>query len=80
MLGIAKERRLFLKESNIVRRTTALREYVEEHGSYFLGKRIVDIVISSLIIVFLLSWLLPVLAILMAEGDQNWRWRWQFGR
>ncbi|HMH32282.1 MAG TPA: sugar transferase [Puia sp.] len=65
MLGIAKERQFFLKENFTVKRNTVLRDYIDEHRLYFVGKRIFDIAISSLIIVFLLSWLLPILAIII---------------
>jgi putative colanic acid biosysnthesis UDP-glucose lipid carrier transferase len=65
MPGIAKERQYFLRGNIVIKKTTILRDYIDEHRIYFIGKRIFDIVISSLIIVFLLSWLLPVLAILI---------------
>jgi len=66
MPGIAKERTFFLREHHtVVKRTTALRDYVEEHRVHFVCKRIFDIIVSSLVIVFLLSWLLPVLALII---------------
>ena len=65
MPGIAKERTFFLREHHTVRRTTALRDYVEEHRLYFVAKRVFDIIVSSLVIVFLLSWLLPMLALII---------------
>jgi putative colanic acid biosynthesis UDP-glucose lipid carrier transferase len=40
-------------------------EKISRNGLYLAGKRAFDIFISSLIIVFLLSWLIPVLAILI---------------
>jgi putative colanic acid biosysnthesis UDP-glucose lipid carrier transferase len=65
MPGIAKERPFFLEEHHDARKTTALRDYVEEHKIYFVIKRIFDLVVSTLVIVFLLSWLLPILALLI---------------
>lgn len=40
-------------------------EKIPRNGLYLAGKRAFDILISSLIIIFLLSWLIPVLAILI---------------
>ena len=40
-------------------------EKISRNGLYLAGKRAFDVIISSLIIVFLLSWLVPVLAILI---------------
>ncbi|WP_315820531.1 sugar transferase [Paraflavitalea speifideaquila] len=45
--------------------TTALRTYLTEKRNYFLIKRIFDIVLSSLVIIFLLSWLFPIIALLI---------------
>ena len=45
--------------------TTALRTYLIEKRNYFFIKRIFDLVLSFLIIVFLLSWLFPIIALLI---------------
>lgn len=45
--------------------TIALRTYLMEKRNYFFFKRLFDIVLSSLVIIFLLSWLFPILAILI---------------
>lgn len=45
--------------------TIALRSYVEEKHNYFIAKRIFDIIFSSLVIVFILSWLFPIIALLI---------------
>ena len=51
----------FLKPHNI-----QLVEAVENRANlYLLGKRIIDIVFSLIICVFILSWLLPLLALLI---------------
>jgi len=42
-----------------------LRHYISERNSYFIVKRCFDIVFSLVVIVFLLSWLLPLMAILI---------------
>ena len=47
------------------KRSTAIRDYVNEHRVYFIAKRIFDLVVSSLTIIFILSWLVPILAILI---------------
>lgn len=65
MPGIAKEGLLFFKEQRITRKTTVLRDYVEEHHMYFIAKRVFDIIVSSLIVIFLLSWLIPLLALII---------------
>jgi putative colanic acid biosynthesis UDP-glucose lipid carrier transferase len=40
-------------------------ERISRNGLYLAGKRVFDILISSFIIIFVLSWLIPVLAILI---------------
>jgi putative colanic acid biosynthesis UDP-glucose lipid carrier transferase len=45
--------------------TAALRTYLIEKRNYFLVKRIFDIILSSFVIVFLLSWLVPIIAVLI---------------
>jgi len=42
-----------------------LRTYVDDKKGYFFFKRTFDIVVSSLFIVFVLSWLLPLLALII---------------
>jgi putative colanic acid biosynthesis UDP-glucose lipid carrier transferase len=43
----------------------ALRTYLIEKRNYFIFKRLFDIVLSSLVIIFLLSWLVPIVALLI---------------
>lgn len=45
--------------------TTALRNYLTEKRNYFFFKRIFDIVLASLVVVFVLSWLFPIIALLI---------------
>ena len=42
-----------------------LRAYINERQLYLLAKRIVDVVFSLFVLVFILSWLLPILFILI---------------
>jgi putative colanic acid biosysnthesis UDP-glucose lipid carrier transferase len=44
---------------------TALRKYIDNKRGYFVCKRIVDILFAGIIVITVLSWLLPVLAILI---------------
>jgi putative colanic acid biosynthesis UDP-glucose lipid carrier transferase len=45
--------------------TIVFRSYLLEKRNYFFFKRLFDIFISSLVIVFLLSWLVPLIALLI---------------
>jgi putative colanic acid biosynthesis UDP-glucose lipid carrier transferase len=65
MLGIAKERSFFFEEHNIRKNPETLRTYVDGRSFYLTCKRGLDVLISLLVIVFLLSWLLPILAIII---------------
>ena len=55
----------FEKKSGFNSETIALRSYVVEKRNYFFFKRMFDIFLSLLVIVFLLSWLLPIIALLI---------------
>jgi putative colanic acid biosynthesis UDP-glucose lipid carrier transferase len=44
---------------------TVLHKYVDTKRGYFVCKRILDVLFASVIIITLLSWLLPVLALLI---------------
>lgn len=44
---------------------TVLRKYVDDKRGYFVCKRMVDILFATIIIITVLSWLLPVLALLI---------------
>ena len=41
------------------------RAYISQRQSYLLGKRIVDVAVSILVLVFVLSWLFPILFLLI---------------
>lgn len=49
----------------------ALRAYVMEKRNYFFFKRLFDITLSLFIIVFLLSWLIPIIAILIKMDSRG---------
>src|SRR5215471_4722209 len=42
-----------------------LRDYIDRKPNYFFCKRIFDIVFSSVVIIFILSWVVPVLALII---------------
>ena len=46
-------------------KSTVLRKYVDNKRGYFVCKRILDVLFATVIIITVLSWLLPVLAILI---------------
>jgi putative colanic acid biosysnthesis UDP-glucose lipid carrier transferase len=47
------------------RKEVSLRHYVEGKRIYFVSKRIVDLIISATVILLLLSWLAPLLALMI---------------
>ncbi|MBS1599282.1 MAG: sugar transferase [Bacteroidetes bacterium] len=64
MLGIAKEK-LFIKEINIKKGSASFRNELTGRRFYLTYKRAFDIIFSVSVVVFLLSWLVPLLAILI---------------
>jgi len=64
MLGIAKESS-FVKELNVTKNRVGFRDELEDRRIYFAFKRLFDILFSALVIIFLLSWLLPLLALII---------------
>lgn len=55
----------FEKKTGIIVETNALRTYLTEKRNYFFFKRFFDIILSSFVIVFLLSWMVPIIALLI---------------
>jgi len=53
-----------IPEENIAKRFSA-RSFVDSKNRFFASKRILDVVVSFLVITFVLSWLIPILAILI---------------
>jgi len=52
------------KRLPLVKRTV-LRKYVDSKRNYFVCKRILDVLLATIIIITVLSWLLPLLALLI---------------
>jgi putative colanic acid biosynthesis UDP-glucose lipid carrier transferase len=50
---------------------TILRKYIDSKRGYFVCKRILDVLFASIIIITLLSWLLPVLALLIKLSSKG---------
>jgi putative colanic acid biosysnthesis UDP-glucose lipid carrier transferase len=49
----------------ISKKGVSLRQYVDNKKEYFVVKRLLDVIISTIVIITILSWLLPVLALLI---------------
>jgi putative colanic acid biosynthesis UDP-glucose lipid carrier transferase len=50
---------------------TVLRKYVDNKRGYFVCKRIVDVLFAAVIIITVLSWLLPMLALLIKLSSKG---------
>ncbi|OQP43026.1 hypothetical protein A4H97_12835 [Niastella yeongjuensis] len=50
---------------------TVLRKYIDGKRGYFLCKRILDVLFASVIIITVLSWLLPLLALLIKLSSRG---------
>lgn len=50
---------------------TILRKYIDSKTGYFICKRILDVLFASVIIITLLSWVLPVLALLIKLSSKG---------
>lgn len=58
---LSHERQLLIRQKGVV----PLRKFVDDKHSYFVFKRIFDVVFSFLVIVGVLSWLVPLVSILI---------------
>ena len=47
------------------------RSYIDNKASFFLLKRVSDIILSLLVIIFLLSWIVPLMAILIKLNSRG---------
>lgn len=56
---------LSLKREVLTTETVILRQYIDDRKSFFLLKRILDIVVSALVVVFILTWMIPLCALLI---------------
>ncbi|NML20617.1 capsular biosynthesis protein [Pseudoflavitalea sp. G-6-1-2] len=70
MIILPKPVHSFTRKTGIKAESITLRSYVEQKQRFLVVKRIFDIFFSSLIIVFVLSWLFPIIAILI-KLDSN---------
>jgi lipopolysaccharide/colanic/teichoic acid biosynthesis glycosyltransferase len=58
-------------ELGVVSETIAIRSYIKKKRTYLIFKRLFDIFFSSIIILGVLSWLLPIVAILVKLDSQG---------
>ncbi|HXB33794.1 MAG TPA: sugar transferase [Puia sp.] len=66
MTGSTSIGKTTLKEVNKKEKSSVdFRAYISQRQSYLLGKRIVDVAVSVLVLVFVLSWLFPILFLLI---------------
>src|ERR1700716_1678468 len=65
MSGTIKENLYVVRSHPADKTEKELESSLERRGLYLFCKRVFDVLISSLTIIFLLSWLLPILAILI---------------
>ena len=60
-----KTKILSLKKEVFTTETVMFRQYVDQRKTFFLFKRIIDVLISFFIAVFILSWMVPICALLI---------------
>lgn len=60
-----------MPEQLTVYKGSALRQYLDDRKWYFVAKRLVDILVSALVTVFVLSWLIPLLALLIKLNSKG---------
>lgn len=66
-----KTKFLSTSREKISREPVCLRQYVDQRRSFFLVKRCFDIAVSSFIVVFVLSWLVPLCAVLIKMDSRG---------
>lgn len=66
-----KTKILSLKRKVFTTETVFFRQYIDQRKTYFLFKRISDILISSFVVVFVLSWLVPLCALLIKMDSKG---------
>jgi lipopolysaccharide/colanic/teichoic acid biosynthesis glycosyltransferase len=60
-----KTRILSLKRKVFTEEPVFFRHYIDQRKNFFLFKRLADIIISSFIVIFVLSWLVPLCSLLI---------------
>jgi putative colanic acid biosynthesis UDP-glucose lipid carrier transferase len=63
--------KLLTPNLRVVPKISRLRDQVDRKRTYFLAKRLFDIVFASLFILFALSWLFPILALLIKLSSRG---------
>lgn len=66
-----KTKILSLKREVVTTETVFFRQYIDQRKTYFLFKRIIDVLISFFIAVFILSWLVPLCALLIKMDSKG---------
>lgn len=66
-----KTKILSLKREVFTAETVIFRHYIDERKTFFLVKRILDLVVSSLVVLFILSWLIPICALLITMDSRG---------
>ena len=67
----SKDKSLYYKRSFDVKKGASLRAYIYQKRNYFIAKRVFDLLTSFFVIIFLLSWLVPVIAILIKLSSKG---------
>lgn len=65
MLETNAREKTFTAERKKNERIVCLRSYIDSRRGYLFGKRVFDLVVSALVILFIFSWLFPILWILI---------------
>lgn len=60
-----QEKSFAVERKKISSKIVHLRSYIDNRRGYLLGKRVFDLVASSLIILFIFSWLFPIIWLLI---------------
>jgi putative colanic acid biosynthesis UDP-glucose lipid carrier transferase len=60
-----KDRLVTSRIERITTELVCLRQHIDQKRTFFLFKRLIDILVSSLIAIFVLSWLIPLCAVLI---------------
>ena len=66
-----KTKILSLKREVFTAETVIFRQYIDERKTFFVIKRIFDVFISALVVLFILSWMVPICAILIKMDSRG---------
>lgn len=62
---------LSLKREVVTKETVIFRQYVDQRKSFFVLKRVTDVLISALVLIFILSWMVPLCALLIKMDSRG---------